>query len=355
MMDLVLRPEEITLDWLNQALRESGVLDASPVAHFNFELIGTGKMGDNARFNLHYEGEQGSAPSSVIGKFAAADETARSMASAGGAYYNEVMFYREFAPKTRMSTPRIFAAEVSEAKTEFVLLMEDMAPAQPGSNLVSASQQQTELVLQEAAKLAAAFYGSPDLVNCDHLMGGGVDDGGEFGAALMQQSWPAFVDRFGEYLSAESIAMGEYYVERHTRFVTLYQGPKTLVHGDLRSENVLLGDNSATVVDWQTPAAASPLTDTAYFLGGSVSPEDRKAWETHMLASYREWLAEAGVQLSFDECWEQYRQQSMHGILITVLGATFSEPAERSDRMFTAMIRGHLQHCIDLEAKEFLD
>ena len=44
----------------------------------------------------------------------------------------------------------------------------------------------------------------------------------------------------------------------------------------------------------------------------------------------------------------------MHGILITVLGACFSEAAERSDRMFLAMIQRHLQHCVDLDAVEFL-
>ena len=44
----------------------------------------------------------------------------------------------------------------------------------------------------------------------------------------------------------------------------------------------------------------------------------------------------------------------MHGLIITVLGAAFSTPDERSDRMFLAMIRRHLQHCVDLDAGEFL-
>lgn len=45
----------------------------------------------------------------------------------------------------------------------------------------------------------------------------------------------------------------------------------------------------------------------------------------------------------------------MHGILITVLGACFTEAAERSDRMFLAMIQRHLQQCVDLDSSDFLE
>ncbi len=354
MVDLVLRPDEITVEWLNQAMAQAGVLDGTEIRAFEYELIGTGKMGDNARFTLQYAGERGSAPATVVGKFAAADDTARAMASAGGAYYNEVMFYREFAPRTTMSTPRIYADALSEDKTEFVLLMEDMAPAQPGNNLEGASRQQAERPLAEAARLAAAFYGDTEFGARDHVMSAARDDGGEFGGLLMQENWPKFVARFGEYLSPECLAFGDLYVANHKKFVSLYEGPKTLVHGDMRSENVLFGETRATIVDWQTPGESSPLTDATYFIGGSLALEDRRAWEQELIAYYCEQLAEQGVSLSFDACWEQYRQQAMHGIIITVPGASFSSPGERSDRMFTKMIQGHLQHYLDLDAGEFL-
>jgi hypothetical protein len=69
---------------------------------------------------------------------------------------------------------------------------------------------------------------------------------------------------------------------------------------------------------------------------------------------YSDVLAGLGVNLGFEACWEQYREQAMHGLLITILGASFSEAAERSDKMFMAMIQRHLQHCVDLDAREFI-
>lgn len=96
------------------------------------------------------------------------------------------------------------------------------------------------------------------------------------------------------------------------------------------------------------------MTDLAYFMGGSVNVEDRRLWEKDLVREYCEALAALDVQLDFDTCWNQYREQSMHGLLITILGCCFSEADERSDAMFMAMIQRHLQHCVDLDAAEFL-
>jgi Ecdysteroid kinase-like family len=346
---------ELTPEHLTRYLQESGSLDRGNVTGVSAKIIGTGKMGDNARLQISYEDAAGDAPETLIAKFPASDEQARAMAGAQGAYYNEVMFYRELAPRTTMHTPKIFGSELSEDRTEFILLMEDMAPAEPGSQLVGESREHATQVLTEAAKLAAAFYGDESVVANDYVITPARDDGGEFGAALMEQSWPGFLDRFGAGLSPEAIDFGEHYVANHLKFVKRFTGPKTVAHGDLRSENVLFGPAAATVVDWQTVGESSVLTDAAYFLGGSLDVEDRRDWEEVLIRDhYRAALDAAGVSLGAQECWDQYREFAMHGILITVLGASFSTPEERSDKMFLAMIQRHLQHCIDLDSREFL-
>mgnify|MGYP001814075084 FL=1 len=347
-------PESLTAEWINEALTASGYLDGSRVVAINHELIGTGKMGDNARYIMQYEGEHDRAPKSLIAKFPAADDQVRAVAGAQGAYYNEVMFYRHLAAGTRMRTPEIYASEISEDKTSFVLLMEDLSPAQPGSQLVGESRQHAVLALREAARLAAAYYGKDEIGDRDYVMAAARDDGGAFGQALMEQSWPGFIDRFGHGLSRDCIAFGERYVRNYSHFVTRFEGPKTLVHGDFRSENILFTADTAATVDWQTVGESSALTDAAYFLGGSVDIQNRREWERSLIDEYRNHLEEEGVSLTAAECWQQYREFAMHGLMITVLGASFTAPAERSDRMFLAMIQRHLQHCVDLDAGEFL-
>ncbi|MFK7731757.1 MAG: phosphotransferase [Pseudomonadales bacterium] len=348
------RPEELSLDYLTECLRSEHILSDESVAASDYKLIGTGKMGDNARIALSYDRNVPSAPETIIAKFPAADEHARAMAGAQGAYYNEVMFYRDLAPNTAMRTPTIFASELSEDKTGFLLLMEDMAPAEPGSQLIGESLGHCQMAIKEAAKLAAAFYGREDLSSKDYIMSGARDDGAAFGQELMIQYWPVFVERFGHGLSQQQLDFGEHYSSHHAHFATRFAGPKTIAHGDFRSENILFGADTITVVDWQTVSESSAVTDVAYFLGGSVDTENRRAWEQQLVKEYRLELDRNGVSLSDTECWDLYREYSMHGLMITVLGACFSSPGERSDKMFLAMIQRHLQHCIDVGANEFL-
>ncbi|MAT93455.1 MAG: hypothetical protein CME59_12720 [Halioglobus sp.] len=354
MADFPTTPDALDVDYLNEALAAHGCLSTARVASLQCELIGTGKMGDNARLTLTYDGPRGDAPTTLIAKLPAADEQARGMAGAQGAYYNEVMFYRELAPRTSMRTAQIYASELSPGRDEFLLLMQDLAPAAPGSQLVGESREHAQLALAQAARLAAAFYGDASLADKDHVLSAARDDGGEFGQLLMEQSWPGFVDRFGHGMTPQMITFGERYVRGHTHFTTRFDGARTLAHGDFRSENILFGDDAATVVDWQTPCESSALTDAAYFLGGSVEVQDRRDWERELLEQYRVELERAGVSLDAAECWAQYREFAMHGILITVLGASFSSADERGDKMFLAMIQRHLQQCLDLDAGEFL-
>ncbi|MBT8139967.1 MAG: ecdysteroid 22-kinase family protein [Gammaproteobacteria bacterium] len=355
MQETINQPGQVSPEWLTKKLQDNGYLSNGHVVDIEYDVIGTGKMGDNARFRISYNTEEGKAPATLIGKFPAQDETARMMAGAQGAYYSEVMFYRHLAARTAMRTPTIYASEIANNRSDFVLLMEDMSPAQPGSQLRGEPLAHARLVMQQAAKLASAFYGDESIGALDHVMTMVRDDGGAFGGELLTQEWPKFRERFGEQISAECLAFAEQYVQQHLRFVNRYKGPKTLVHGDLRSENILFHGSTACTVDWQTVSESSPLTDFAYFMGGSVDVGDRRAWERDLVAEYSEELARLGVKIAPGDCWNQYREQTMHGLMITILGACFSAPAERSDAMFLAMIQRHLQHCVDLDATEFLN
>ena len=92
-----IHPEAVTPEWLTERLREAGELDIGRVASVAWQPIGTGQVGDSARFTLKYEGGQG--PATLAGKFPAADATSRGTAAAFGLYSKEVGFYRELAPQ----------------------------------------------------------------------------------------------------------------------------------------------------------------------------------------------------------------------------------------------------------------
>jgi len=351
-IELISDPTLISPMWLTQVLRASGTLVEGNVVNVEWEMIGTGKMGDNARFSLTYDGDY-NAPARLIAKLPATDETARAVAGGMGAYLKEVMFYKELAGQSAICTPKIYLAMIDD-NSDFIILMEDLAPAEPGSQLIGETIERAQQAIAEAAKLHAAFHAKNELLGRDYITHTDADTAA-FGQELMQQNWPGFVQRFGHGLSEESIAFGDEYVANHARWVARYNGPKTLIHGDFRTENILFSENKrAAVVDWQTLTESCGMADIAYFIGGSLDIDYRRAHEKALVEYYRQRLVEAGIELSSEECWQQYREFSIHGLLLTVLGAMFSQPEARSDEMFLIMIQRHLQHCVDMKARDFL-
>lgn len=341
--------QNIDETWMSNALTQAFGTPVE-VQNLGTEVIGTGKMGDNVRFRIDYAGEPKTLPSTLVGKFPAEDPKAREMAGLQGAYYHEVMFYRHVAPQTLARVPRIYVNEIADTRTEFVTLMEDLAPAEPGSQFVPETQERARMALREAARFTATFYGSQEFSGVDYIMSQAAIDGGAMGQALLQQYWPSFADRFGADFSAEMRAVGDFFAGHYQRYIASVPKTMSLVHGDLRSENLLFTDEYCVLVDWQTIAETSPLTDIAYFLGGSVTVEDRRAWERDLVAEFCEELARAGVRIEREEAWRQYRLQSLHGLLIIILGASFSSSDARSDDMFKLLIERQLQQAVDLDA-----
>jgi hypothetical protein len=356
-LPLVSSPEAITADWLTDALRASGVLPHGRVREAPGTIIGNGKMGENVRYELAYEGAPDDAPASVIAKLPASDPTARASSAAQGSYWREVSFYREVAPRIPMRTPRAYAALVDDNKADYVILMEDMRPAEPGDQIAGCDAARAEIAVREAAKLHAPFFGDPWLETLPWVTQT-TPDNAQLGQMILTHLWPGFVERFGSAMSAEGRALGERFVNAYAAFALAYDGPRTLVHADYRLENALFGiahgGPPIAVVDWQSCLHTCALVDVAYFLGGGLPVAERRTHERELVEIYRREMAALGVPLDRETCWQEYRRSALHGVLITVLGSMLSGQDERGDRMFVAMIERHLQHALDLDAGDFV-
>ena len=124
-------PGQLTPDWLTQAL--AGVLDGAAVADVSLTPVGTGQMCDSVRLRLTYGGPvPPGAPPSVIAKLPAADAQSRATGLSLRSYETEVRFYQQLAPHLPVRTPRVFHADVEPGTADFVLLLEDLAPARQG-------------------------------------------------------------------------------------------------------------------------------------------------------------------------------------------------------------------------------
>lgn len=123
-----LNPDELTPEWLTDALRKDGCIERARVASLSYEVIGEGVgfLGQIARITPSYDVLEDGAPRTLIGKFPGADEGARQLAGMYGFYLCEVNAYRHLTPHVAIRTPRCYFSAISDDATTFLLLLEDL-------------------------------------------------------------------------------------------------------------------------------------------------------------------------------------------------------------------------------------
>ncbi len=320
-------PDDLTAEWIGRVL---GVeVDAATV-----EPVGTGQIGTCYRIRL----EGPDVPASVLVKLPPSDPGTRDLMA--GAYRGEIRFYEEVAPTVAVRVPQCHHAWIADDSGDFVLVMEDLAPAEQGDQIAGCSPEQARDALVNLAGLHGPRWCDPALVEVETLGRNGPDEI----ALLLEMYGPTtelFLDGLGDLVGAEDAAtlraceatLGAWLLGRPERF--------GLVHGDYRLDNLMFPPDGPGVVavDWQTLSLGLPARDVSYFLGTSLDVADRRAHERDLVAAYHAALVDHGVSgYDLDECWDDYVFSMVQGPLVSVFGCAYGTRTERGDRMFAAMV-----------------
>ena len=339
--------EHITPEWMTEALGGQ-----SSVRALRYSPVGTGQMADSFRVNIEGDGDL---PPSVIVKMHAMDDLAR-QAGAGSAYRSEVGFYVDLASTVSIRTPRCYCAVGPDESARFALVLEDMAPAQQGDQIVGCSLEHARDAVINLAGLHGPRWCDPSLSELPWLRRVSPVEA-EFFQATLAERTEVFVDHYKNRISQEDIEVLFRFALRCGTWLTQRNERYALVHGDYRLDNLLFGgrDMPVAAVDWQTLEVGNPGRDLAYFLGNSLLPAQRRAHEQDLVETYHRALAPYGVtDYSLETCFDDYRFGQFQGPLITVLAAAGLTHTERGDEMFVAMCTRACQAIRDLESFELL-
>ena len=218
---IVGKPADITASYLTNILQYAGI-DAT-VASFTTENVGTGQVGQNVRFELQYTaGASDQAPASVVGKFTSDDEVSRQTGIALLNYLREVRFYQQLRNTLDIQTPKVLFTDINEDTHEFVLMMEDLAPAEQGNQLAGCDVAAVKAGLTEMAKLHGPRWGDATLSEYDWL-GGSDPEADATVQGLYQQMYDPYLDRYGNRLTTEQKTMGKKLGEQFAHYVALNQ------------------------------------------------------------------------------------------------------------------------------------
>jgi hypothetical protein len=343
-------PKDVTAQWLTKVLNHAGY--SAEVAGFTRQNVGTGQVGQNVRFELSYS--HGEAPDSIVGKFASDDPVSRQTGIAVNDYLKEVLFYQHLQPCVDITTPKIYFSAINlEQPDEFVLMMEDLAPAVQGDQLGGCSSDQASLVIQELAGLAGPRWCDESLKQLDWLAPpklAGADVG-----AFWNMLCPGFIERYAHRMAPDHIKLLERFGEHFVEYSTYEANNFTLVHTDYRLDNMMFGGSyPVVIVDWSSNLGTGG-DDAAYFMGTGMDAELRRKDERHILKEYHSRLLSYGIDnYTFDACWRDYRRHSFAGLVMAVIASMIVGQTQRGDDMFMVMVKRSADMAIDLEALDLI-
>ncbi|HRD45279.1 MAG TPA: phosphotransferase [Caulobacter sp.] len=344
-------PAAIDAAWLTAVLGAGGV-DAR-VQSFTAKGVGTGQIGDSVRFTLEYAGARpDGAPASLVGKFPSAGEESRATGVALGNYLREVRFYQQLAPKALVSTPRVWFTDVVEATSDFVLMMEDLAPAEQGDQLSGVTLDQARLVVEQAGLLHASHWGDDGLDALPWVSGSAAAPPSAATPEMVAMLWQGFKARYADRLKSRCAQVGDWLSVQAMDFGLATDAPRCLTHNDFRPDNMMfgtaLGGRPVTVLDWQSFAYGIGATDVAYFLAGALPGDVRRAAEPELLQLYLDTLSANGVTgYGMADLKRDYGRGAYLLFLTGFFAAMIVTQTERGDRMFLQMVESAADHLLE--------
>ncbi|MDP6715407.1 MAG: phosphotransferase [SAR202 cluster bacterium] len=315
------RHEDVTADWLTQALRSGGVIGDEAIRKFRMEPLdaNVSRTSSLARIGVEYDGEGDGLPHSMFAKFVSRIPENRAYSEAHGYFRREIELYKNFGDAIPLNMPRLYFGASTGNTDVAIVILEDIDAISKASfplDKRSLSSGEATLALRELAKMHAKWWEDDTL--CDYGWLNSVDGSDRM---LLYQSyeegWSRIRDVLGPRLTPDAARICEGLSDYlPTLLSELESIPATLCHGDCHYGNLLwdeIGNPSKVwVIDWQMTALAPAVLDVSWLMAFGIAPDDLPFVRRDYLPEYHRALANCGVT---DYGYEQFLNDYRFGIL----------------------------------------
>lgn len=301
---------DFTTDWLNAALRESGVIGEHAVV--GVEVLDSnipGQTAEVAQLAVTYDSEDCPLPPRLIAKYTSRNrQVIESVINLYQQYWRETSFYNEI-PDVGISRPECLYARYEPDSQEFVLLMNDLAPAISPS-WASTPEQVAEAV-SHLPRMHARWWNSPVLREKDWLVQFDNRDFFRLAAGAAVGCLDRVRELFGDD-ARETMALMQIWAEGIEGYLDhIATRPFTLVHGDYHPKQLFFPSASGgefSVIDWQFSFVAQGAWDLARIILTGQDIETRREREPALIRQYHAALLEHGVEnYSLEDLEHDYR------------------------------------------------
>lgn len=351
MQDIPHSASDLTPQWLSARLGRI-------VTGFDITTLDGGVMSDTFKLGpIAYQDPQGEGPTSLVVKIASSVPELRAFGMSVHIYNKELNFYRYLAGDVPIGAPALYgcASDGSEESEFFYILMEDLTSHSKVFDQVDDPPDgpfARKLAL-DCARLHAKYWDS-DTLRAPWLGGGGERYlfAGEGLSKQAAELWPSFRRLYAQVYGHDFFATGDFSsVETmigqlcgpdssaiYERMVEILSSrPRTLVHGDMRADNVFrthpaldrsVEDSMLTFVDWQALHAGPAGMEFGQAWFSSLEPEVRRN-DLAYLAEYHADLVALNPEAAaytYDMLLEDYRIGCCIWLMLLISLATGAFP-----------------------------
>jgi len=350
------QPHEVTNEWLTDRLRAAGELgEDRSVTDITVTPIGDGigLLGMVVRMELDYdEGAGVAGPTSVVVKFAHPVAANRAIAMNTRMYEREVTFFNEIAQVVDVPMPRCYAADVDTTTGENIVVLEDMRRYTAADQVRGCTAAEARLIIDAVIPLHVKFWGDTQQEVLRTAMRVDTEYVSGFSPGV-EGTWQRCAEQFGYCITPDVLAALDRYIA-YVRPLHQVMGARTqtLVHGDVRLDNVMFGSDDqhpVVLIDWQAVMVSNPLQDLAYLLSQNLTIEDRRAHEDELVCYYFEQLRSLGVTgYTLDQCWDDYDVGVLYLLSYPlIIGGAFDPANARGRQLAEEVLRRSSQTVTD--------
>ncbi len=289
-------PAQVDAAWLAWHLREAGLLQEITIQSVRCEPFGesVGFLSRMAKLVPTYSSQHPELPQSLVLKMETQHPNFRAVADRLRAFDREVGFYQNMASQTPTRLPKMYAGNAEGGGGW--LLMEDLSHLKPGDQVHGLSNSQVETALGHIAAVHATFWENPQLQNFAWL-----PEHDFWFREDLHEIWPRFRDNYELRIGHEAKTLIEWILANCEQLdAAIAQRSHTLVHGDLRGDNLLLGEpgseDEVLILDWQTVTQSLGAIDVAMLIGGSDPPAERAGHYQELFEAWFDVLSSHGVR-----------------------------------------------------------
>jgi hypothetical protein len=297
----------------------------------------------------------GSGPETVILKSETTNEEFNELTRLANSYVREVGVYKHLIPRLKNHQPVVYACDASQPCW---LLIEDLTHLRPGDQVVGLTRQETRDTLKRMAALHAEFWMDPHLEQQDWLPAHNFWFA-QPDTELVEPFFQTYGVRLGESVAKICSAVLE---QGEAINAAISERPWTLIHGDLRADNLLFGGTSespaATIIDWSWASRSMAVIDLAFLIGGSTPIPQRRGCLEELLEAWHDELVSQGVRdYSLADARRDLQLASLRALTTSVTVSSFDQKLDiniRSSLLWDQAIQRHGAFVEELEAWQAL-